>query len=326
MKPLVSAVITTFNRSASLKMAIESVLQQTFADFELLILDNNSQDDTERAVRSFSDERIRYIKHPPLAISGARNLALKESSTDYIAFLDDDDVWLPNKLFDQYAAMKEDATNKVGLVYGAYTQFNEAGHAYETIYPAKEGDVYEHAVSYRDTLTGSASNPLLKKSAVLAVGGYDETIKTGEDYEMFLRLAKVYYFKAINAPVVNIYHYPGYRLGWRLADYLYTEMTVYQKHQDFIKNHPAVEARYLQILGGKCFRLGRTKEGRKFLKKAFRITPFYWRLWGQWVLSFLPVRVYQFAHRRAVMAYYWRKRRENHANKKINKTASGLSK
>ncbi len=92
--PKVSAIVTTFNRSEKLKRAIVSVLNQTEQDFELVILDNSSTDDTSSVVRSFRDPRIRYFRHPPLNIARARNFGVKKARTAFIGFLDDDDEWL----------------------------------------------------------------------------------------------------------------------------------------------------------------------------------------------------------------------------------------
>src|SRR5208282_5250285 len=96
--PAVTAIITTFNRRKFLGPAIQSVLGQTFGDFELLILDNSSTDGSEELVREFSDRRLRYIKHPAMGISPQRNLGLAEARGEFVAFLDDDDEWLPRKL------------------------------------------------------------------------------------------------------------------------------------------------------------------------------------------------------------------------------------
>lgn len=303
--PKISAIITTWNRVPMLERAIKSVLAQTFRDIELLVLDNGSSDNTGDVVRGYEkkDKRIRYIRHAPNSISWARNLGIKEARGEFIGFLDDDDEWLPDKLADEMKAFEGDSEKKIGLVYGAYVHINQAtGKTFETIYPKFSGatDVYGYAISHRDTLTGSASNPLLRKSAILAVGGYDENIKTGEDYEMFLRLARRYLFAGIPKPVLKIYVHEGYRLSYRLEDYLHTELTVYRKHIDFIGRNPDVNVFFLRIIAGKLLRLGRPKEAREYLLKALRLMPFDFLAFGQCCLSYLPVFFYAQAHRAMV--------------------------
>ncbi|MBI3589576.1 MAG: glycosyltransferase family 2 protein [Candidatus Liptonbacteria bacterium] len=307
--PKISAIITTWNRALMLHRAISSVLGQTFTEFELLILDNSSSDNTADVVKEFNDPRIYYIRHAPGNISWARNLGVRESRGEFLAFLDDDDEWLPNKLEDQYQIFKEDKIGKTGLVYGAYFHITaESGKIFETIFPKLRGHVYNYVISHRDTLTGSASNPLLRKSAVIKVGSYDENVTTGEDYEMFLRLSKEFYFDYVKKPLVNIYVHQGYRLSYRLEDYLNTELTVYKKHHSFITSHPRVHLLFLQIIAGKLIRLARPKEAREYLKKALAVKSFHPRTWLQYLLSFLPNRFYHKGHVLAVSWYHSRER------------------
>jgi glycosyltransferase involved in cell wall biosynthesis len=308
--PKISAIITTWNRSDMLGRAIQSVLAQTFSDFELLILDNNSTDDTESVARSFRDPRIRYIKHAPQNIAGARDIGLRESAGEYLAFLDDDDEWLPEKLADELSIFDQDAAKKVGLVYGAYIHIDQAtGKTFETIYPKHRGDVYAYAVSHEDTFTGSASNPMLRKSAVIGVGGYDGRVTTGEDYEMFLRLAKQYEFDYVSKPVLNVFVHAGYRLSHQVEAYINTEKIIYEKHYNFISQHPAVNARYLQVIAGRLLRLGKPQEARPYLKKAFRAYPWSPITPAQFVLSFFPVAAYRFVHAQVIKVIHGVRRR-----------------
>ncbi len=296
--PKISAIITTWNRSQQLRRALESVLDQTHDDFELLILDNGSTDNTEEMIREYHDPRIRYIRHNPCNIAAARNIGIHESKGIYLAFLDDDDEWLSHKLVQQCAVFDGDHRGVIGLVYGGYRHINEhTKKIFEIIYPKRRGNVYDYAVKHRDTLTGSASNPLLRKDAVIQVGRYDETIKTGEDYEMFLRLAKKYEFQIVENPVVNIYVHNGYRLSYQLKDYLHTELTVYKKHHETIAKDKKTHVYYLQVIAGKCLRLGLQKEARIYLRRAMGIDILRGGVYVQWTLSFLPTYFYKSIHR-----------------------------
>ena len=107
MKPLVSAIITSFNRKQFLKKSCVSVLNQTFKNFELIVLDNSSSDGSLDYLRSLKDSRLRIISHKPMSISSQRNLGIKKSTGDFIAFLDDDDVWKNNKLELQIKKIQE---------------------------------------------------------------------------------------------------------------------------------------------------------------------------------------------------------------------------
>ena len=93
--PTVTAVIVTFNRAQFLGEAIQSVLNQTYANLELLVLDNSSTDNTPEIVGNFSDSRISYLRHSPRSISESRNLGLSEAKGEFIAYLDDNDGQFP---------------------------------------------------------------------------------------------------------------------------------------------------------------------------------------------------------------------------------------
>ena len=101
--PFFTVVIPTHNRSLLLKRAVESVLSQTFEDFELIVIDDHSTDDTASVVKSFTDHRMRYLTNQRTkGACGARNTGIFSAKGKWVAFLDDDDVWLPEKLKCQY--------------------------------------------------------------------------------------------------------------------------------------------------------------------------------------------------------------------------------
>ena len=113
--PKVSVIIPTYNRAEYLGEAIQSVFDQTFEDFEILIVDDGSTDDTQQLVLSFHDPRLRSFYQNNCGISAARNAAIRSADGEYIAFLDSDDVWLPELLESQVAVL--DRRPEIGLVY-----------------------------------------------------------------------------------------------------------------------------------------------------------------------------------------------------------------
>lgn len=294
--PYVTAIITTFNRANYLKKAIVSVLAQTMNDFELLILDNGSIDDTEEVVRNFKDVRIRYIKHEPLNISQARNLGVKEAKSEYIAFLDDDDEWLPNKLMDETRTFKH-AEKNVGLVYGGFFRIDTEGNKFYTHKPKLKGSILKEILSLKDDFTGSASNPMLKKSVLLQLGGYDEKVHTGEDWELYLRLTEKFYVNFVSDPVVKIRHHFGTRLGARLKDYIDLEKMVLERFDYIFKKNKKLQSFYLQRIGGKFIRLGEKVTGRVYLMKAARSNPFNFYVYIQYILSFTNLGIYGYFHK-----------------------------
>jgi glycosyltransferase involved in cell wall biosynthesis len=291
----VSAIITTFNRAPLAKKAIQSVLAQTYADFELIILDNSSTDGTEEMVKSFSDQRIVYVKHPQLGISAARNLGVRTARGEFVGFLDDDDEWLPKKLELQVALLDRLGAD-VGLVYGGFHRVDVDGKVLVTGKPKLRGDVFESYISGIDYLGGSASNPLIRKIVFALVGAYDEKLKTSEDWEFYLRLAARSKFDFVDEPLVDIRQHAGPRLGDKLEDAAYVEIVVCDEFPEFFSAHPAVHSFYLQRIGGKYCRIGKAKEGRGYLRQAIAIFPGNMTARVQYLLSFLGAGVYRWFH------------------------------
>ncbi len=292
----VSAIITTFNRAHFLEKAIQSVLAQTFTDFELIVLDNSSSDDTAEVVAGFKDPRIVYVKHPPLGISGARNLGVKTARGEFVGFLDDDDEWLPNKL--ELQVKKFDASpSSVALVYGGFERVTSEGEIYSTFTPRLRGNVLERYVCGHDPLTGSASNPLIRKSAFDVVGRYDENIRTSEDWECYIRLARKFEFEFVPEPLLQIRKHGGARLGDKLEEAARTELIMCEKLKDFFATRKKCYSYYLQTVGGKYCRVGKMEEGRTYLRQALALAPSNYIARVQLVVSFLGKRAYSFLHR-----------------------------
>ncbi len=293
----VSAIITTFNRAHLLGRAIISVLNQTHRDFELIILDNNSTDNTKKVVAEFKNKRIRYICHKPMAISEARNFGIQEASGDFVAFLDDDDEWLPQKLEKQLQIFNNSPDN-VGLVYCGWLRVNPNNKIYQKQIPSKRGYLFPWVVLHRNTLTGAASVPMIKKSVYKKIGLYDVRVKTYEDYELYLRLARFYDFDFTPEPLVKIYEHKGYRLSDANHDQkkLETELLVFNQFKDIIEKNKSAHSYYMQIFGGLCLRLNNFRAGRRYLVDAVKINPLNFVAYLQLLFSFGGVKFYKFAH------------------------------
>ena len=118
--PLVSVIIPTYNRSNFLRMSISSVLKQSFRDFELIVVDDCSPDDTPQVINSINSHKVNYIRHNAnKGESESRNTGIKIAESKYIAFLDDDDEWLSDKLSKQIEII-EQQNDDVGAVYGGF--------------------------------------------------------------------------------------------------------------------------------------------------------------------------------------------------------------
>jgi len=180
----VSVVIPTYNRLPTVKDAIESVLNQTHRDFELWVVDDGSTDGTRKALRSFGD-KVKYVFQENKGVSAARNLGLRVSGGKYIAFLDSDDLWEPEKLEIQVRCMEENPqfplsyTDEIWIRKGMRVNPKKKHAKYW-------GWIFEKCLPL---CIISPSSALMKRSLFDEIGGFDETLPACEDYDFWLRVA-----------------------------------------------------------------------------------------------------------------------------------------
>ena len=203
----VSIVLPTYNRAHLIGRAIQSILEQTYMDFELLIIDDGSTDDTEKVVKACKDERVQYYKiEQNCGPAHARNIGIIHAKSKYIAFHDSDDVWYRHKLEKQMAVLRQ-ASEPVGLVYGCCKYHGLAG---ETDYfprreielEKKRGFIYPKLLE--ENLIGMPSL-LIRKECVEKAGFFHEGFQSLEDYEWILRLGKWYQAEYIDDIIVDVY-------------------------------------------------------------------------------------------------------------------------
>jgi glycosyltransferase involved in cell wall biosynthesis len=188
-RPAVTAIIPTFNRGAIIGRAIRSVLAQTCQDWELIVVDDCSIDDTEQAVKSFSDNRIKYIRHDRnRGQAAARNTGIRCARGEYVAFLDSDDEWIPEKLQKELEVFRGSDPG-VGLVYSGMIILDEHGKVLTVRTPTRSGWVHDELLDL--DFIGSCSRVTVEKEILERVAGFDETFQNCEDYELWLRVSKV---------------------------------------------------------------------------------------------------------------------------------------
>lgn len=201
--PAVSVIIPTYNRAQLVCRAIRSVLGQSYGDFEILVVDDASTDDTEAKVKALGDTRIRYLRQRENQdVSAARNRGMRAARGQFIAFLDSDDEWLPEKLELQLRVMRK-APQTVGLVYTGEIARHDDGSERIRL-PVHRGDVLEALLLLNITGAGSTS-VLMRRDVVRVVGFFDETIPAMEDYDYWIRVARFYQFDFVNQPLVRYY-------------------------------------------------------------------------------------------------------------------------
>jgi glycosyltransferase involved in cell wall biosynthesis len=183
--PRVSVIIPTYNHQSYVITTLESVFAQTFNDYEVLVVNDGSPDQTESVLEPLvMAGRIRYIHQPNAGQASARNRGLAEAKGEFVAFLDDDDLWGPAKLQRQVEALCRNP-NAV-LTYGYVRSFSEAdGQAFAT--PSPTGNVLRQFL--RGNWIWSPGQTLMRAGAVRKIGGFDPSIAGADDWDLYIRLA-----------------------------------------------------------------------------------------------------------------------------------------
>ena len=199
----VSVIMNVRNGAASLRAALDSVMAQTFLDWELIVWDDCSTDESANIVAEYQDSRIRYFLSPEdTPLGRARDLAIRQARGEWLAFLDQDDVWLPGKLQKQMALVE--GQPKIGIIYGRTVMFSADGrerdfdHRHE-FQPLPEGDIFEQL--FADSCFISMSSSVLLRSAVEEIGGIPEAIQITPDYYLFVAIARRYQARAVQEVV-----------------------------------------------------------------------------------------------------------------------------
>jgi len=191
MNALVSVVIPTYNRARDLKRALNSVVAQTFSDWEVLVVDNHSNDNTDDLVKSFSDPRMSLLKiHNEGVIAASRNLGIEHSQGEYIAFLDSDDWWLPKKLESSLKYLGKGADIVYHDMYvvtrAGQKRFWRKDRARDLTSP-----VFEDLICNGNALKNSSV--VVRRKLLKEIGGLaeDDALVAMEDYDAWLRAGKV---------------------------------------------------------------------------------------------------------------------------------------
>lgn len=265
--PKVSVIIPTHNRPELVGLAISSVLNQTYNDLELIVVDVGLEKRADQIANGFNDSRLTYIKSDrELNGSAARNVGIKRAKGEFIAFLDDDDEWLPEKLAVQMREF-ENTSQDVGFCFsatiGVYEDRNE------------EARVYSGARNYLEEilfqLKGFLNVTLIVKKYVFDdVGFFDEEMPSHQETELLVRIAKKYKGLGVNRPLVRVNMKKGYeKLGYDLSKKAAGREMILEKHKDeFARRPKALANHYFQI--GLWYRNdNQLKKAREYFKKAW---------------------------------------------------------
>ncbi len=262
--PKVSVVIPTYDRASTVVRAIQSVLTQTYPNLEIIVVDDGSTDNTREVVQHLHDPRLRYIRHEGnQGGSAARNTGIEVAAGDYIAFLDSDDEWLPEKL-EKQVQLLQGSEPAVGAVYAGFAIINEHGECTTVTIPKYRGVILAELFSANSV--GTTSSVMVRRECISQVGVFDPAMASCQDWDMWIRLAKHYKFDFVPEALVY-YHFGGngqITKNWRAVEE--GHLCLVEKYLKDLKSLPRGQrARALFALGS-------------YLVEVFGLHPHYPRL------------------------------------------------
>ena len=201
MKPFFSIIIPTFNRRDLLERAIESVLSQTFLNWELLISDDGSTDNTKELQLKYNANNIKWLWSNHFGVSRARNFAVNLAKADWIVFLDSDDFWLANKLNEQQKFIKQYPQNLIFQSNEIWVRNGVRVNAPKK-HLKKQGDLFSQSL---ELCAITPSSVCIQKKLLVAFGGFDEKLQCCEDYDLWLRITAQYPVGLIEEPLLIRY-------------------------------------------------------------------------------------------------------------------------
>lgn len=284
MVPRVSVIIPTYNRAHLLPRAIRSVLCQTFDDFELIVVDDCSDDDTERVVRSFDDSRIIYVRNNRNEReAGSRNRGVRTARANYLAFLDSDDEWLPRKL-EKQMALFEGLSGRVGVVYSGFC-FAKGEESFNEFIPLFRGDVHERMLKgcFMVSIT-----PIVRKECFAKEGLFDGRLPRATDWDMWIRISEHFDFEVV-PEVLAKYHIHGSQLSSDLNSRISSWRMLIQKYAKVLSVRPKTAAIWFRRLGVLCCISQMNWDARRYLRKSIGANPLLFATYLLYVATFIPL-------------------------------------
>ncbi|MGA7870999.1 MAG: glycosyltransferase [Candidatus Binatus sp.] len=301
--PRASVIIPAYNAAATIAGTVDSVVGQTLQDFEIICVDDGSTDRTRAILEGYGD-RVRLVEQANGGPAAARNNGARHSSGEYVAFLDADDVWMPQFLERSVAAL--DADPALSLVYCNAALADSEGVALDT---SLVGDGFDHPPSLNELLTRlwpiMPSAALVRRSAYEQCGGYRDELRGAsfrfEDVDFWIKMREQGPFGYIADPLII------WRFAWfpkqlkRLPDYSKAlhVFEAYLQERYGLSAAPLVQARtraprsILATIGLKALRDGDRPRARAAFARAIRVDPYRLKNYLRWIRTWLPHRLAQ---------------------------------
>ncbi|KYC39250.1 glycosyl transferase family A [Scytonema hofmannii PCC 7110] len=191
---IVSVIVPAYNAERTILQTVLSIQKQSLSDLEIIIINDGSTDKTVELLNTVQDPRLKIFNYENGGLPVARNRGISHATGEYVAFIDADDLWTPDKLESQLAALEKHPD--AGVAY-SWTRFmDEKAETYHLSTPIYfEGDVYANLLVWN--FIASGSNPLVRREAIKDVGEFDATLRSAEDWDYWLRLARRWHFAVV---------------------------------------------------------------------------------------------------------------------------------
>jgi len=281
MSQQVSVIIPTYNCGAFIIEALDSVFAQTFTDYEVIVVDDGSTDDTQGVVSRYG-EKVRYSYQENKGVAAARNTGIKNARGRFMAFLDADDVWLPKKLELQMRAISE--SDSIGIVACGLFCIREKDNIEKEVIPKNypnKNQLIQELCCDPEVFFGAGSSVLVRRECFQRLGLFDENLHAAEDWDMCLRIAQSYDVRSVQLPLLEYRVRDGSAVSGQNAEqFLTNELRfmnkIFQsndfKWRLFLKAR-AYSHRYLRASGA-CEAIGQCEGARKYLLMAILVYPF----------------------------------------------------
>jgi len=292
-QPKVSVVIPTYNAARYIAEAIESVLAQSYHDYEIIVVDDGSTDNTKEVLRPYMD-RIRYFYKENGGVSSARNRGIQEARGEYIAFLDADDLWLPEKLKLQIEIMEQHPDfamihTDIKVIDVNGTLLKESANKRRQ---SHNGMVFEEFFkTYRSLVMMSSA--LIRKSSIESMGLFDESLSVSEDYDFFLRFFWNYPVYLLDEPLVKYRITPGsISRSDKVKEVICRKQVIDRfvtQHKDFFDQHQnLVKSKWNDFnfeSGLILFYRGNFSQSHSFFKQVLTSNP---KAWIYFMITLIP--------------------------------------
>jgi glycosyltransferase involved in cell wall biosynthesis len=268
--PVVSIILPTFNRAETIGRSIRSALNQTYSNFELLVIDDGSTDNTAGVLAAVSDPRLRVIWHTTnRGAPAARNTGIANARGTYISFLDSDDEWHPDKIEKELAIMEDQP--EVGVVYSGFWRHIHGKKSYVPFkwVKSKEGNIHRELL-WRNFIN---TQSLIRKNVLDTVGVFDENAPRFQDWDLFIRISEHYPFAYSHEALFDVYHSEQSITAdprAQITGLLY----ILKKHCSEFSLHPPILAEQYFQLSLLYFFAGDRKKAHRSLMHALKLNRF----------------------------------------------------